>query len=101
TCSPTALLPVNETLRTRGLSTMAWPTRAPPGTMLSTPAGTPAALAMSPSTSSGSSVTSEGLSTTGQPAASAGATFQAVVTMGKFHGTMSELMPTGTWQRYN
>src|SRR5699024_1834996 len=99
TCSPTALLPVNDTLRTRASATMAWPTSAAPGTMLSTPAGTLAWVATSPSTSSGSSVVSDGLSTMVQPAASAGATFQAVVTMGKFHGTISAQTPAGSWQR--
>ena len=43
-----------------------------------------------------SGVSSEGLSTTEQPHASAGATFQAAVCSGKFHGTMAPTTPTGS-----
>ncbi|MNJ56963.1 hypothetical protein D3C77_525320 [compost metagenome] len=48
------------------------------------------------SASSGSGVTSDGFNTTVHPAARAGASFQAVVTMGKFHGTISATTPQGS-----
>ena len=51
------------------------------------------------SSSSGSGVTSEGLSTTQQPAAKAGASFHAVVTIGKFHGTIRPTTPHGSRRR--
>ncbi|MCY1453443.1 hypothetical protein D9M71_704310 [compost metagenome] len=97
TCTPTALLPVKETLATFGWDDSGAPTARPvPHTRLNTPAGRPLSWMMRASSSSGSGVTSEGLSTTVQPAARAGASFQAVVTMGKFHGTISPTTPTGS-----
>jgi hypothetical protein len=41
-------------------------------------------------------VNSEVFSTTVQPAASGGAIFQALVTSGKFHGTIMPTGPTGS-----
>jgi hypothetical protein len=43
-----------------------------------------------------SGVSGEGLSTTVQPAASAGATFHSAMASGKFHGTMAATTPTGS-----
>src|SRR5918994_6462023 len=97
TCSPTALLPVNEIFATSLCATNGAPTAGPvPTTMLSTPGGSPTSSAIAPSSSSTSGVISDGLSTTVQPAASAGATFQAVVTSGKFQGTISAATPAGS-----
>jgi hypothetical protein len=76
TRSPTAVDPVNETIATPGWRTRASPATGPvPGTRLNTPAGSPAACTASASTYAMSGVSSAGLSTTGQPAASAAATF--------------------------
>ena len=44
-----------------------------------------------------SGVSSAGLSTTVQPAASAGASFQLARLSGKFHGTMAPTTPTGSF----
>ena len=94
---PTALLPVNEILATSWCATSGAPTAGPvPTTMLRTPGGSPTSSAIAPSSSSTSGVISEGLSTTVQPAASAGATFQEVVTSGKFQGTISAATPAGS-----
>ena len=43
-----------------------------------------------------SGVSSAGLSTTVFPAASAGATFHAAMTSGKFHGTIRPTTPSGS-----
>ena len=51
-----------------------------------TPGGKPTSSASSPSRSALSGVCSAGLSTTVQPAASAGPSFQAAISSGKFHG---------------
>ena len=67
-----------------------------PCSRLSTPAGSPISVAISASACSGSGVTSEGLSTAVQPAASAGASFQALVTSGKFHGVIRPTTPAGS-----
>ena len=54
--------------------------------MLTTPSGKPASRISSPKRSAESGVCSAGLSTIVQPAASAGASFQAAIISGKFHG---------------
>ncbi|MBU9571701.1 hypothetical protein KTE35_04425 [Burkholderia multivorans] len=79
-----------------GCAVSAAPTSAPPFTTLTTPAGTPAAATISSSACSAGEVSSDGFSTTVQPAASAGASFHAVVTIGKFHGTISAATPTAS-----
>ena len=43
-----------------------------------------------------SDVSSAGLSTTALPIASAGASFQAAIDIGKFHGTMAPTTPIGS-----
>ncbi len=43
-----------------------------------------------------SGVSSAGFSTTVQPAANAGASFQAIIRVGKFHGMIAPTTPTGT-----
>ena len=75
---PTSVDPVKATLSTPGCLTRASPAVSPkPGTMLMTPAGNPASMASSPIRRAESGVCSAGLSTTVQPAASAGPHFQA------------------------
>ena len=72
---PRGVEPVNETMSTSGCAAIASPTTGPtPVTRLNTPAGRPAASITSARTNALSGVTSLGLSTTVQPAASAGAT---------------------------
>ena len=75
TSRPTADDPVNDTLSTPGFATSAAPARAPPVTTCSTPSGSPASASRAGSRSEVRGVCSAGLSTTQQPAASAGAIF--------------------------
>ena len=62
------------------------PVAPSPVTMFITPLGRPASRAISASASAVSGVYSAGFSTTVLPAASAGATFHASISSGKFHG---------------
>ena len=72
-CLPTSVEPVKQTLRTSGWVTKRCPTTEPwPGITVSTPCGSPASRASSPSRIAVSGVSSAGLSTTVLPAASAG-----------------------------
>ncbi len=97
TSRPTAVEPVNDTLRTSGWRTSARPATVPfPGSTLSTPGGSPQASASSPSARAVSGVSSAGLSTTVFAIASAGATFQLVMSSGKFHGVTSAQTPSGS-----
>ena len=66
-----------------------------PVTTFSTPAGMPARCASSAAASAVNGVCSAGLITTGQPAASAGATLRVIIASGKFHGVMAAHTPTG------
>ncbi len=99
---PTSVEPVNDRWRTASLSHSALPTStecAPSAvTTLSTPAGMPARCASSASASADSGVCSAGLMTTGQPAASAGATLRVIIAIGKFHGVMAAHTPTGCFR---
>ena len=77
-----------------GCRPIAWPVVSPrPGTTLSTPAGTPASAASSASRIAVRGVCSAGLTRQEQPAASAGASFQAAISSGKFHGSTSPTTP--------
>ena len=67
-------LPVKATLSIPGCVTRCSPTSRPPGTMLTTPAGTPASSSASARMNLLRGVSGAGLTTTVQPAASAGAT---------------------------
>ena len=62
---------------------------------LTTPAGTPASSRIGISASMVSGVSEAGLSTTGQPAASAGPILRVAIAAGKFHGVTSTAMPAG------
>jgi hypothetical protein len=55
----------------------------------------PASASSSPKRNAESGVCSAGLSTIVQPAASAGASFQAAIMSGKFHGMICPTTPTG------
>ena len=66
-----------------------------PCTMLNTPSGTPASAMISGSRVADSGVHSAGLSTTVQPEASAGASFQVSSMNGVFHGVISPATPFG------
>ena len=64
-------------------------------TTLNTPFGTPARCASSASANADSGVSSAGLTTTVQPAASAGETLRVIMADGKFHGVMAATTPIG------
>ena len=70
--------------------------RPGPTTTLTTPSGTPASRAICANRSAVSGVSSAGLSTTVLPAASAGASFQAAIASGKFHGVIRPTTPIGS-----
>src|SRR5262245_10554302 len=67
------------------------------GMTLTTPAGTPASSSAGIRASMVSGVSDAGLSTTGQPAASAGPILRVAIAAGKFHGVTSTAMPAGLW----
>ena len=94
---PTSVEPVNTSLRTSGCVTKRSPTTEPlPVMTLKTPSGMPASSASSAKRIAVSGVTSAGLSTTVLPAASAGAKPQPAMGIGKFHGTMMPITPSGS-----
>ena len=66
-----------------------------PVTMLTTPSGRPTSSQMRLKASAVSGVKRAGLSTTVLPAASAGAIFQASISIGKFHGMICPHTPCG------
>src|SRR5262249_8888581 len=91
--------PVKPILRTSAWSISRWPPTEPlPGSTWNTPSGRPASSASSPILIAVSGVRSAGLAITGLPAASAGATPQPRIGIGKFHGTMTPTTPIGSWQ---
>ena len=67
--------------------------------MLTTPSGSPASWQISASSSAVSGVVSAGLSTAVLPHASAGASFHAAISSGKFHGTTWPTTPRGANER--
>ena len=94
---PVDVSPVNAILSMPGCSTIIWPTFDPgPVMTLSTPGGRPTSCAISASASAVSGVWLAGLMMTVLPHASAGATFHAVSSSGKFHGTIAATTPTGS-----
>ncbi len=97
---PTSVEPVKLSLRTFGCEVIALPMSEAewPVTMLSTPAGSPARSAMTPSASAEYGVCKAGLQTTVQPAASAGPILRASMADGKFHGVIIATTPTG-WRQ--
>ncbi len=97
---PTSGLPVKAILSTSSCSTSAAPVSPKPVTMLTTPGGMPASRQSSPSLSADSGDCSAGLSTVVLPQASAGASFQAAISSGKFQGMICPTTPTGCRTRY-
>ena len=94
---PTSVEPVKAILSTSGCATSGAPASSPkPVTTLTTPGGSPASSISSPSRSAESGVCSAGLSTTVQPQASAGPSFQAAISSGKFQGMIWPTTPTGS-----
>ena len=93
---PTTVEPVKAILSTSGWSTSAAPVSPSPVITFSTPSGRPASSASSPSRSAVKGVCSAGFSTIVQPAARAGATFQAAISRGKFQGMICPATPTGS-----
>ncbi len=94
---PTSVEPVKESLRTRESASIA-ATSGPAlavHTTLTTPPGTPASRRMSAIANAVSGVSLAGLSTTVQPAASAGAILRVAIAAGKFQGVTRTLTPTG------
>ncbi len=94
---PTSVEPVNAILSMPGCSTIAAPVRPSPFTTFSTPLGSPISSAISANAIAVSGVYSAGLITTVQPAASAGATFHANISSGKFQGIICPTTPTGAY----
>src|SRR5208283_596514 len=94
---PTAALTVNAILSTLGWATSAEPAISPtPFTMLTTPGGKPASSNQLANSSAVSGVCSAGFNTQVQPAAIAGASFQAAISRGKFQGMICPATPTGS-----
>ena len=91
---PTPVDPVKATLSTSGCRTMAAPVAPAPVTMLTTPGGRSACCRISAKISADSGVVSAGFSTTVLPAASAGASFHASMSSGKFHGMTCPATPS-------
>ena len=95
--------PVKLTRRSSGWATRAAPASSPiPWTTLNTPGGKPASSARPASSEQASGDHSAGLSTTVQPAASAGAVFQVESMNGAFHGVITAAGPDGIrWTRFH
>ena len=94
---PTSVEPVKATLSTSLCAASAAPAVSPkPGTTLTTPSGTPASAISSASRSAVSGVCSAGLSTTQLPVVSAGPSFHAAISSGKFHGMICPTTPIGS-----
>jgi hypothetical protein len=94
---PAASPPVNAMCATSGWVTSGSPTSAPrPVTTFTTPGGKPAAATSRASSSIDAEVNSDGFTTTVQPAASAGASFQLVMVRGEFQGVMIATTPFGS-----
>ena len=97
TSMPARVEPVNEIMSMSGCSLMAAPTSGPrPLIRLNTPFGTPASCRISAKISAEVGVNSEGFRIMVQPAASAGATLQAIWFSGQFHGVIMPMTPTGS-----
>ena len=93
---PTAVEPVNDSLRTSGCDVSTPPiVAASPVTMFSTPGGNPARCASSASASAVNGVCEAGFATTVQPAVSAAPALRVSIAAGKFHGVINAATPTG------
>ena len=95
--SATGRDPVKATLSTSGCVARASPRVGPsPVRQPTTPGGRPARSARSQSAQAASGASWAGLTTTVQPAARAGASFQTTRATGKFHGVMAATTPIGS-----
>ncbi len=94
-CRPTSVEPVKAILSTSGCSTSSFPVSPSPVITFKTPGGRPAACASSANARAVSGVNSAGFKTMVQPAASAGATFHATISSGKFQGMIWPTTPAG------
>ena len=95
-CEPTGVDPVKAILAIRVLVARASPASLPkPLTTLSTPAGSKSPIT-SISTKIEAGVCSAGFSITQLPAAKAGASFHAAISIGKFHGIICPTTPNGS-----
>ena len=95
---PVVVSPVKAILRIRLDEASGLPASTPkPLTTLSTPGGSRSAIS-SISSMIDAGVCSAGLSTTALPAASAGASFQVAIRIGKFQGMIWPTTPSGSWK---
>ena len=95
---PVVVSPVKAILAMRLFCASGLPASTPkPLTTLSTPGGSMSAIS-SISTRMLIGVCSAGFSTTQLPAASAGASFHAAISSGKFHGMIWPTTPSGSWK---
>ncbi len=93
---PTPLEPVNVIIRTRSSETSTSPiSPAGPTNTVSQPSGSPASRSSSARSRAESGVELAGLRTTGQPAASAGASLCATRLHGKLNGEIAPITPIG------
>src|SRR6516165_8624504 len=97
-CLPTAVEPVNETLRMTGCEIRYEEISAgTPNTRLTTPAGMPASANASISAAQEAGVSSGPLTMIEQPAATAQDSLRTAWLMGKFHGVNAATGPTGSF----
>src|SRR5262245_35784753 len=97
TSMPARVEPVNDTMSMPGCVLMAAPTSGPnPLTRLNTPLGTPASCRISAKMSAEEGVYSDGFRIMVQPAASAGATLQAIWLSGQFQGVIMPATQPGS-----
>src|SRR5690606_30774624 len=95
--APVTSDPVKVILATSGWSTSAEPAEAPsPVTTLKTPSGSPASFVSAANSSVEAEANSDGLITTVQPAAIAGAHFQATNSSGEFQAVRAPTTPIGS-----
>ena len=95
---PTSVEPVNATLSTSE-ATSAAPVSPAPVITFTTPAGSSACWITSASRRAVSGVVSAGFSTVALPVASAGASFHAAISIGKFQGITWPATPIGFGDR--
>ena len=96
---PTDVDPVNATLSMCGARTSAAPVAPSPARIEITPGGSSASWAISASSRAVSGVVSAGLRIATLPQASAGASFHAAISSGKFQGTICPTTPSGCTSR--
>ena len=90
---------MNEILSTSGWRTRASPVSRPPGMIDTTPSGRSISSSISANHSASRGVSGAGLTTTVQPAISAGMSFGMIRNCGTFHGTIAPTTPTGARRR--